>query len=56
MKEFKKTFKFGNGKTLQASSYAEIPQTIGGERTWLGVRTLDTDDRYVPLTGRDEDP
>ena len=44
-----KTFKFGNGKTLQASSYVEIPQTIGGERTWLGVHTLDTDDRYVPL-------
>lgn len=44
-----KTFKFGNGKTLRASSYVEIPQTIGGVKTWLGVHALDTDDRYVPL-------
>ena len=44
-----KTFRFGNGKTLRASSYVEIPQTIGGKLTMLGVHTLDTDDQYVPL-------
>ena len=44
-----KVFRFGNGKTLQSCSYVEIPQTIGGQKTWLGVHTLDTDDHYVPL-------
>ena len=47
--DIQKTFKFGNGKTLQASSYVEIPQTIAGVHTWLGVHALDTEDRYVPL-------
>ncbi|CAK9003417.1 unnamed protein product, partial [Durusdinium trenchii] len=47
--DVRKTFKFGNGRTLQATSYVEIPQSIGGTHTWLGVHALDTDDRYVPL-------
>ncbi|CAK9012642.1 Retrovirus-related Pol polyprotein from transposon RE1 (Retro element 1) (AtRE1) [Includes: Protease RE1 [Durusdinium trenchii] len=47
--DVRKTFKFGNGRTLQATSYVETPQSIGGTHTWLGVHALDTDDRYVPL-------
>lgn len=47
--DIQKTFRFGNGRTLKASSYVEIPQTIAGVHTWLGVHSLDTDDRYVPL-------
>lgn len=44
-----KTFRFGNGKALQSSSYVEIPQTVGGVVTRLGVYTLDTGDQFVPL-------
>ena len=36
-----KEFKFGNGQTRTAASFVHVPQTIGNQKTTLGVYALD---------------
>ena len=44
-----KSFRFGNGRTMLASSFVEIPQFLNGQKVWLGAYTLDTEDAFVPM-------
>ncbi|CAJ1418886.1 unnamed protein product [Effrenium voratum] len=46
--ETNKSFRFGNGDQMKASSYVEIPQTVGGHTVYMGMYTLDTPS-YVPV-------